>query len=148
VNIFFIKNKRKELTVLRAKKTKKTQKTTATHELQGLCQPDYEDLVYIALLKKKNNEKNLNVRHEKKRPEVIWTRPSCLKFLQTEDFKSAMKNLEKQGKADFFSTEYNSGKKGYEEKKKANQSKYIWRRKKDKEIRQSKKNKERKRRKN
>jgi hypothetical protein len=51
--------------------------------------------------KKKTAQRDGQV-ERKKRPEATRTRPSCLKFLQIEDFKATIKNFEKQGKADFF----------------------------------------------
>jgi hypothetical protein len=91
----------------------------ATHLLQGLHQPVLEDLSIYHVVKKTKENKKLQreTEKEKKRAEAIWTRLSCLKFLQDQECKSRNKDLKKkQGKTDFFGTEWFE-KKALKEKK-------------------------------
>jgi len=70
----------------------------ATHLLQGLRQPVLEDLSIYHVVKKTKENKELQRETEKgkkKRAEAIWTRLSCLKFLQDQECKSRNKDLKK-----------------------------------------------------
>jgi hypothetical protein len=76
----------------------------ATHLLQGLRQPVLEDLSIYHVVKKTKENKELQreTEKEKKRAEAIWTRLSCLKFLQNKECKSRNKDLKKARENRFF----------------------------------------------
>jgi hypothetical protein len=75
----------------------------ATHLFQGLRQPDSENLSIYHVVKKPRKKKKLNVRQRtQKKAEAIWTRPNCLKFLLSKEWKLGSKNLENKGKRIFF----------------------------------------------
>jgi len=75
----------------------------ATHLLQGLRQPDLEDLSICHVVKTPRKIKNFNVRQRrKKRAEAICTRLSCLKSLEDKECKSGKQGLEKTRENRFF----------------------------------------------
>jgi len=119
--------KANNLDPLRAKtRTKATLLIQDRHQpIEKISRRDIYILNHVA--QKKERKINSTWENKKKRPEVIWKeRLTCLKFLQTEEFKASIKNKKNQGKADFFERSRKTiiMKK---KKKKVNQGKYICR---------------------
>jgi hypothetical protein len=75
----------------------------ATHLFQGLRQPDSENLsIYHVVKKNKEKKETQRETENQKKAEAIRTRPNCLKFLLSKEWKLGSKNLENKGKQIFF----------------------------------------------
>jgi hypothetical protein len=92
---------------LRANSKRKKRNIKATHFLQGLTQPDSEDLSIYHVVKKPRKIKNFNVRQgtKRRRSEAIWATSRYLKFLQDKECKAGNKDLKKTRESRFFCDE-------------------------------------------